>query len=354
MDVAIIGAGGEVGRQLAVHLVAEQVVPSSQRLQLVGHPGGRSGQSLYGLRADLLDAYAETSPEIDVAMSPEEVTADIIVMAAGSTVPTDPGKALDRARLGRTNRPLFETYARAIAEHGHGDEIVLVVSNPVELGVEVFSRHLERERVIGIGAYQDSLRFRREIAADLGVRRQRVHAFVMGEHGEHMYPMWSTVQVYGMDDDELRTVVHRLSQGRNYDDFRVDLAAARQELVRLLSDGKTAEAFNLVSRLPPDLRTVLVPFLTYMSGAKTPIATANVVGDLVHTIMEGREVLVAGQVSLRGECLDMHTVMGMPIIVGQQGWTQIVKPQMSERDADYLRQVAREISKRLEEWYADD
>jgi malate dehydrogenase len=119
-------------------------------------------------------------------------------------------------------------------------------------------------------------------------------------------------------------------------------------------DGKTAEAFNLVYRLPPDLRTVLVPFLTYMSGAKTPIATANVVGDLVHTIMEGREVLVAGQVSLHGECFDMNTVMGVPIIVGQQGWTQIVKPDMSDRDAEYLRQVAQEIARRIDEWYADD
>lgn len=354
MDVSIIGAGGDVGRQLAVHLIAEHVVPSSQRLQLVGHEGGKSAQSLFGLRADLLDAYAETSPEIDVALSPEDITADIIVMAAGATVPADPDKALDRAGLGKTNKPLFDTYARAIAQHGHGDEIVLIVSNPVELGVEIFARHLGRERVIGIGAYQDSLRFRREIAADLGVRRQRVHAFVMGEHGENMYPMWNTVQVYGMDDDELRSVVQRLSQGRTYDDFRVDFAAARQELVNLLAEGKARDAFNLVYRLPPDLRTVLVPFITYMSGAKTSIATANVVGDIIHTIMEGREVLVAGQVALRGECFGLDTVMGMPIIVGQQGWTQIVKPDMSESDATYLHQVALEISRRIDEWCKDD
>ena len=77
-------------------------------------------------------------------------------------------------------------------------------------------------------------------------------------------------------------------------------------------------------------------------------------GDLVHTIMEGREVLVAGQVALRGECFDMHTVMGMPIIVGQQGWTQIVKPDMSESDTTYLKQVAAEISTRIKEWCEDD
>lgn len=351
MDISIIGAGGDVGRQVAIQLIAEQVIAPSQRLQLVGRHGGKSAQSLYGLRADLLDAYAETSPEIDVALSPSEITADIIIMTAGATVPTDANKALDRAELGKINKPIFESYAQAIAEHGHGDEIIIIVSNPVELGVEVFSRHLDRERVIGIGAYQDSLRFRREIAADLGVRRQRVHAFVLGEHGENMYPLWNTVQVYGMDDDEMKSLILKLSQGRNYDDFRLDLIAARQELVKLLNEGRAEDAFTLVYRLPPDLRTALVPFMTYISGAKTSIATANVVIDLVDSIMDGKDVLVAGQVSLDKECFDMKTVMGMPIIVGQQGWTQIVKPDMSDADLTYLKQIATQISQRIDEWY---
>ena len=354
MDVSIIGAGGDVGRQIATQLIAKNVVAPSQRLQLVGRAEGKSAQSLYGLRADLLDAYAETSPEIDVALHPHETTADIIIMTAGATVPVDPSKAMGRAELGKINKPLFETYARAIANHGHGDEIIIIVSNPVELGVEVFSRHLGRERVIGIGAYQDSLRFRREIASDLGVRRQRVNGFVLGEHGDNMYPLWNSVQVYGMDDEETSNMVQRLSQGRNYDDFRIDVMAARQELVKLLSEGKTSEAFTLVYRLPPDLRTMLVPFMTYISGAKTSIATANVVVDLVHTINEGREALVAGQVSLRGECFDMDTVMGMPILIGQRGWTQIVKPKMDDRDLVYLKQIAAGIAQRIEEWYRDE
>jgi malate dehydrogenase len=166
--------------------------------------------------------------------------------------------------------------------------------------------------------------------------------------------MWNTVQVYGMDDDELGSVIQRLSQSRTYDDFRLNLTAARLELVKLLDKGKTEEAFNLAYRLPPDLRTILVPFLTFLSDAKTSIATAHVVGDLVHTIMEGREVLVAGQVVLRGEYFDLDTVMGMPIIVGQQGWTQIVKPEMSLSDFTYLKRVASEISSRLNEWCEDD
>ena len=87
--------------------------------------------------------------------------------------------------------------------------------------------------------------------------------------------------------------------------------------------------------------------------AKTSIATANVVIDLVDTIMDGKEVLVAGQVSLDKECFDMKTVMGMPIIVGQQGWTQIVKPDMSDADLTYLKQIATQISQRINDWYQE-
>ena len=104
MDVSIIGASGDVGRHVAMHLIAERVVITTQRLQLVGHKGGKSSQSLFGLRADLLDAYAETSPEIDITLNPEEITADIIIFAAGATVPTEPGKALDRSALGKINK----------------------------------------------------------------------------------------------------------------------------------------------------------------------------------------------------------------------------------------------------------
>ena len=37
MDVSIVGAGGEVGRALATHLLSGALIGPSERLQLVGH-----------------------------------------------------------------------------------------------------------------------------------------------------------------------------------------------------------------------------------------------------------------------------------------------------------------------------
>ena len=59
-----------------------------------------------------------------------------------------------------------------------------MITNPVELSVEIFSRHLDRHKVLGMGAQQDSLRFARAIADVAGVHHDRVHAWVLGEQRE--------------------------------------------------------------------------------------------------------------------------------------------------------------------------
>ena len=47
--------------------------------------------------------------------------------------------------------------------------LFIVVSNPVELAVDILSFAVDRKRVMGMGAQHDSLRFARAIAADLAI-----------------------------------------------------------------------------------------------------------------------------------------------------------------------------------------
>jgi malate dehydrogenase len=350
MDVSIIGAGGDCGRQVAIQLLAERVLSPSERLQLVGREGGSSAHTLYGLASDLVDAYAEAAPEIDVALRPEEIVGDIIVMAAGVTMPTHLSGEMTRESLGQRNYSVFEAYARALARDGHGQEVVIVVSNPVELGVEVFSRYLGRHRVIGIGGYQDSLRFRRELAADLGVRRQMVSADVVGEHGDDMVPVWSSVRCYGMDREELAGRLERFRRGHTVGQFPEELQREKKAVLELLSAGSVREGFDRVDRLPPDLRVVLKPYVTHLSGAKTATATANVTVDLVRTLMDGREIVVAGQVRLEGEWYGIHASLGVPIVVSNQGWTQVVPLQLWEDEARLVHQVADSIRDKIRRW----
>ncbi|MHA7134438.1 lactate/malate family dehydrogenase [Oerskovia turbata] len=340
MDVAVLGATGDVGRQVVTQLVERRVLPTTSRLQLVGRHGGASGRAAHGLRADLVDAYDEHAPLIDVAHSPADVVADVVVVAAGATSPARAGASLDRTRLAVANRAVFAEYADAIARHGSGHEVVIVVSNPVEVGVAVLAEALGARRVIGMGAWLDTLRFRREIAADLGLRRHRVGGFVAGQHGEDAVPLWSTVRLSGHDGAERDRAVRRLRRGRTLDGFAREIATAKAQLVEVAADDVGA-AYRLIDTWPPDLRVVARPWLTHQSGAKTATATASATVDLVEVVLDGRETVVAGQVALDGEATlagePLRGVLGVPLVLGPDGWTRVLLDALPDDEARRLR-----------------
>ena len=266
MDIAIIGASGTIGRTVVNMIAAEGILSCDQRLILVGHAHSSSSRSLPGLAVDLADAYDETCPAVEVITEPGEIPGDVIIMAAGATLNApQEGARSTRDDLAEANLPIFDAYARRIADHGHGSEIVICISNPNELAVAVFARHLGRDRVIGMGAFLDSLRFRKEIAHDLGVRRQRVHAFMVGEHGAGMVPLWSNVHVYGLRGAEHESTVASLRGGHRAGAYPQELARVRTKLLELLSDQRVQSAYAYVDRFPADIRAALKPFVTHFS-----------------------------------------------------------------------------------------
>lgn len=344
VDVSVIGASGAIGRQVAISLVAGGVVPPTSRLQLVGRHDGDSARVLPGFAADLRDAYAETLPEVDVALCPEDVLADIIIVAAGRAVPTDVRRPADRTGLARDNAGVFERYARALARYGHGEELVLVVTNPVELGVHIFSEHHPRARVLGMGAFLDTLRFRREIADDLGVRRQRVHGLVLGEHGAHMVPCWSTVSAYGFDSPEGRA---RLSALARQDDLAPGEAVA-EVAARMRGEG-TRAALRWVAGLSPALRVFVKPYVTHLSGAKTAVGTAEMISRLVETMQRGQPMQAAAQLRLDGEFLGIEGVTGVPALLSNRGVERVDSIALQVDEAAGVRAAAVHSQRLIEE-----
>jgi len=353
MDVAVIGATGDVGRAVCAQLIEKRVVGSTSRLQLVGRLGGPSGVAAHGLRSDLIDAFDEHAPSIDVATSPDEVIADVIVFAAGATVPVDRAQVIDRDALARGNLEVFRQYAEAIRDGGTGQEVVIVVSNPVELGVSVFAEALGRHRVIGMGAWLDTLRFRREIAADLGIRRERVSGFVVGQHGDGAVPLWSTVRLQGLDADERAEVVARVRGDRTLDIFGAEVAEAKTRLAAI-GAVDPASAFAMVESLRPGVRGVVRPYLTHTSGAKTVNATAAATVDLVDALLDGREIVVAGQVLLDGEIeLDDRAVagvLGVPVVIGPEGWSRVLIGDLAPDEARRLGGIHAQIQSSIAAW----
>ena len=349
MDIAVIGPCGDVGRQIAQQIVVERLLMPDERLVLVGNPSGSSARSAHGLAADLLDAYSEVAPRIEVVLDPARTRADLIVIAAGATPTPSLGESpLSRDSLAERNAPIFASYARAIAENGHGHEIVICISNPNELAVAVFAERLGRARVIGMGAFLDSLRFRQEIAIDLGIRRQRIHAFVAGEHGEAIVPLWSGVHIYGYEEDELRSELARIRRGVTPETFPHALADAQRELGEMIVAGRIPEAFEAIGRHSPDVRVVVRPFITHYSGAKTVIGTARAAMELLKTISLGADALVSGQISLEGDAYGIHGTIGVPFVIGNRGVDRVFELPLDRTERTLLCESAAAVQAKIE------
>lgn len=349
MDIAVIGAGGSVGRQIAQMIISDRLLEKDQRLILVGNPEGASGRSVFGFAVDLMDAYAEIGPQIDVTLDPMEMKADLIVMACGATIPVN-SKTEETSRdfLAETNFPIFTDYASTLADHGHGNEIVLCVSNPNELAVAVFAKHLGRKRVIGMGAFLDSLRFRKEIALDLGIRRQKIHGFMLGEHGFNMVPLWSSIHIYGFKESELQNTLANIRKGYTTARYYSDVTAASEKLKSLIAEGEVHKAYALVDTYPPDIRVALRPFVTHFSGSKTVAGTAKATLELIRTITMGNDAFISGQLCLEGEFHDIHSTIGVPFVIGNQGVEQIVEIPLTDEEMTLLNQSAGNIQQKID------
>ncbi len=348
VDVAIVGAAGACGRQLAAQLLQRHTILPSDRLQLVGHSGGASEHELWGLRSDLEDAFADWAPQVELAFDPDGVDADLVVMLAGRTVSLDPGEPVDRAGLAAHNAALFRDYAVALARRPE-PPIVVVQSNPVELGVRILAEHLPPERVLGAAAWSDTLRFRRELAADLGVSRRDVAAFVLGEHGDHLVPVWSAVDVRGLGPTAGVDLVHRVRGGRRLADLPDEVVRARTDLLDLVRSERVAEAWSFVQGLPADLRAAVKPYFTnFTSGRTTEVATAHAVADLVDAFVAGVWWAVPAQVWVRGLWQDLQAAIAVPVVVAQNGWVPALDVQVSAEELEALRAADRALGQAQE------
>lgn len=345
MDVVIIGATGSCGRQVAAQLAERGVLPHTSTLHLIGHAGGAHESELWGLRADLRDAFADTAPLIEVGTDVAQTGADLVVMMAGATVTRETS---DRAALAETNRRIFGESAEAVSTM-NGEPIVVIQSNPVELAMHLFSSAVPRHRLIGAAAWSDSLRFRRELATDLGVRRPQVQADMWGQHGDHLVPIWSGVHARGVSEQHFADVVGTAREGRSLADLPDEIPAARTRMLNLVNSGDVPGAYDFIQTQPADIRAAIKPFFTHFTaGRTTELATAHSVVDLVAFIVGGHRRVVPAQVILDGEVWKTRGPVAVPVMLDPNGWDQVVPVEIAEDEQAALAAAAAAINSSLD------
>jgi L-lactate dehydrogenase len=286
-SVGIIGVGW-VGASVAISAL---------------HAGVASELLLADVRADVAEGEAMDlahgasfypAAQVRAATVEQMRETDAVVIAAGRG--GKPGES--RLELLRDNAKT----ARELGGQLRGYRgLVVVVTNPVDVLTYVVAKSsgLPPERVIGTGTMLDTARLRQVLGAELELDPRSVHAQVVGEHGDSEVVLWSSAQVGG-------------TPLRAWPGWRPEREQQVTERVR-------TAAYEIIKR----------------KGA-TNHAIGLVTAALLRWTLRGeRRVLTVSRVRDGGTLGLRDVALSLPTIVGTDGATQVVVPEMdaAERGA---------------------
>ncbi len=222
--VNLVGDGA-VGSSYAFALINQGI---AQELGIIEIP--QLFEKAVGDALDLSHALAFTSPKkIYAAQYSDCADADLVVITAG--VPQKPGET--RLDLVDKNLAVNKSIVTQVVESGF-DGIFLVAANPVDIltySTWKFSG-FPKERVIGSGTSLDTARFRQALAEKIGIDARSVHAYIMGEHGDSEFAVWSHANVAGVKLEQW------LQENRDIDE---------EGLVRLFESVRDA-AYSIINK----------------------------------------------------------------------------------------------------------
>lgn len=186
--IILIGAGA-VGSSYAFALVNQNI---GKELGIIDLNSGKSE----GDAIDLSDGLAYTSPKKIYAATYEDCRdADLVVITAGATHNANQ----TRLDLLNINLKITKEVVDSVMASGF-DGIFLVANNPVDImsyAVQQFSG-LPASRVIGSGTALDSARFRKSLSEIINVDARDIQAYIVGEHGDSQFPVWSHANIGGL------------------------------------------------------------------------------------------------------------------------------------------------------------
>ena len=192
-QVSVVGAG-HVGAAVANALV---LLRACDRVVLFDRNSDRAEGEAWDI-GDAIPLLAEMEilPSADYA---DLSGSDAVVVTVGAI--NAPGHS--RLELLGQNARIIADVIREL-DRVCPDAVVLLVSNPVDvltrLAIERSSRpaHL----LMGCGTVLDGARLRHRLGELLGVEQEDVHVYVVGEHGDSSFPVWSnaTVGAIGLED----------------------------------------------------------------------------------------------------------------------------------------------------------
>lgn len=236
--VAVVGAGS-VGATLAYACLIRGV---AHTVALYDLNAAKVEAEVLDLRHGLqFVPRAEVEGSDDLAVC---AGADVIAITAGAK--QRPGQS--RLDLAETNVGICRSLIPDLLQVAP-DAVIVMVTNPVDLltYAALVVSGLPPSRVLGTGTVLDSSRLRQLVAQRCGVAVQSVHGWIVGEHGDSEFPLWSTATVGSvplaefsisgrplMDEGareqiahEVVTAAERIIAGKGATNYAIGLAGTR-------------------------------------------------------------------------------------------------------------------------------
>ena len=185
--IVIIGCGN-VGMSYAYSLL-NQSTPVNELVLI-----DINQDKIIGEVMDLNHCLAFSPSKIDIKVGTYEDCKDakIIVIAAGAN--QNPGET--RMDLIYKNAKIFKEIINSVMKSGF-DGYFLIATNPLDIMTYLTFKYsaFAPNKVIGTGTSLDTARLRFLISEKVGVNPKDINAYVIGEHGDSEFTLWSSALV---------------------------------------------------------------------------------------------------------------------------------------------------------------
>ena len=280
MKVTVVGAGA-VGATCADNIARKELC---EELVLLDIKEGIAE----GKAQDMMQTAALLGFDTKITGSTNDysktVGSDVVVITSG--LPRKPG--MTREELIGVNAGIVKGVCENILKHSP-NAIIIVISNPMDTMtyLALTSTGLPKNRIIGMGGALDSSRFRYQLSQHLGCSPADLNAVVVGGHGDTtMIPLirlatWNSAPVTNfLNEDQQKQIVADTMVG-----------------------GAT---------------------LTKLIGTSAWYAPGAAGAAMVEAIVRDEKKLFTCCVALDGEYGQKDICLGVPVIIGKNGWEKIL------------------------------
>ena len=217
---------------------------------------------------------------------------DVVVITSG--VPRKPG--MTREELISINAGIVKSVADQVLNHSP-DTVIVVVSNPMDTMtyLTLKATGLPKNKVIGMGGALDSSRFRTYLSLALDKPANDIHGMVIGGHGD--------------------TTMIPLTRLATYNGIPISTILSSEKLEEVASATMVGGAT-----------------LTKLLGTSAWYAPGASVAYLVNSILHDQKRIIPCSVMLDGEYGQSDICIGVPTIIGKNGWKKIMDLNLNDKE----------------------